>query len=141
MTPIWTLRFVIILGIVAVGLLIVDACLRAREAWRRRRQAQGGVYGVVLDRKGQVLGTYVDPMQTPRRASYVHMPGSVWTSANQDDAAAWAWEGQGATEEEARHAAQRLRLMYLNLLPELRPARRDEELSTPWSDGGGTLID
>ena len=131
MTQLWTLRLVTIAGMVAIALVCVDVAIRLREAWRRRRKAQGGVYGVVINRDGAVIGTYVDPFQAPRRASYVHGPGSVWTGSDASDPTAWAWEGQGATEEEARHAAQRLRQMYLRLLPELRAPRGDEELRVP----------
>jgi len=131
MSTLWSLRLVFALGIVTLVLVCVDAVLRAREAWRKRRSAQGGVYGVVIDRDGHVLGTYVDPMQPPRRASYVHGPGSVWTGSDLADPMGWAWEGQGATEEEARHAAHRLRQLYVSLLPELRVQRGDEEMSIP----------
>ena len=127
----WSLRLVFVAGMVALALVCVDAVLRAREAWRRRQRAQGGVYGVVIDRNGQVIGTYVDPLQIPRRASYVHGPGSVWTGCDPGDLTAWAWEGQGATEEEARHGAQRLRQLYISLLPELRVEHGDEEMSIP----------
>lgn len=131
MTTLWTLWFVGTIAVVALALLCVDMVLRAREAWRRRRHAQGGVYGVVIGRSGEVLGTYVDPFQRPRRASYAHGPGSVWTGSDASDPTGWAWEGQGATEEEARHAAQRLRQLYLSVLPELRVQRGDEEMSVP----------
>ena len=131
MATLWTLRFVFVVGLVAIALVCVDAVIRAREAWRRRRHAQGGVYGVVIGLDGEVLGTYVDPLQSPRRASYAHGPGSVWTGSDPNDPAGWAWEGQGATEEEARHAAHRLRQLYLSILPELRVQRGDEEMSLP----------
>ena len=131
MSTLWSLRLVFAASFVALALVCVDAFIRARDAWRRRRGAQGGVYGVVVDRDGHVIGTYVDPMQLPRRASYVHGPGSVWTGSDPGDPTAWAWEGQGATEEEARHAAQRLRQLYVSLLPELRVQRGDEEMSIP----------
>lgn len=131
MSTLWSLRLVFAAGIVALALVSVDAVIRARDAWRRRQRAQGGVYGVVIDRSGRVIGTYVDPMQVPRRASYVHGPGSVWTGGDSSDSTAWAWEGQGETEEEARHGAQRLRQLYISLLPELRVERGDEEMSIP----------
>ena len=133
MTTLWSLRIVLAMSLVAVGLLCVDAAVRAREAWLRRRRAQGGVYGVVVDRYGRVLGTYVDPTQSPRRASFVHGPGSVWTGSDPTDPMAWAWEGQGETEEEARHAAYRLRQLYVSLLPELRQSVQpgDEEVEIP----------
>lgn len=116
----WIFSFAFALALLPLGLFGVDALLRARDAWRRRKQAQGGVYGVVVDRNGQVLGTYVDPLQRPRRASRVHLPGSVWTGSDPSDPTAWAWEGQGPTEQEALLAANRLRYMYVSLLPELR---------------------
>lgn len=116
----WLFSFAFALALLPLALFGVDALLRARDAWRRRKQAQGGVYGVVVDRNGQVLGTYVDPLQRPRRASRVHLPGSVWTGSDPSDPTAWAWEGQGTTEQEALLAANRLRYMYVSLLPELR---------------------
>ena len=131
MTTFWILRFALAVGTVMIALVFVDVVIRARDAWRRRRHAQGGVYGVVIGADGEVLGTYVDPLQSPRRASYAHGPGSVWTGSDPDDPTGWAWEGQGATEEEARRAAQRLRQLYLSLLPELRVSRGDEEMSLP----------
>ena len=133
MTSLLSLRVVLVVSTVALALLCVDVFLRARDAWRRRRRAQGGVYGVVVDRDGRVLGTYVDPTQPPRRASFVHGPGSVWTGSDPTDSTAWAWEGQGATEEDARRAAYRLRQLYVNLLPELRESLRpgDEEVEIP----------
>lgn len=130
MTPLLILKFVSVVTMITLALIGTDVFLRAREAWRRRQRAQGGVYGVVIDRNG-VIGTYVDPLQPPRRASYVHGPGSVWTGADPEDPTAWAWEGQGETEEEARHAAYRLRHLYLSLMPELRVERGDEEMSLP----------
>lgn len=131
MSTLWSLRLVFAASMLALALVCADAIMRAREAWRRRRAAQGGVYGVVIDRGGFVIGTYVDPTQRPRRASYVHGPGSVWTGSDSADPTAWAWEGQGATEEEARHAAQRLRQLYVSLLPDLRVEHGDEEMSIP----------
>ena len=131
MSTLWTFRFVGAVAIVAFILVCVDVLIRAREAWRRRRLAQGGVYGVVIGIDGEVLGTYVDPLQSPRRASYAHRPGTVWTGSDPSNPTGWAWEGQGATEEEARHAAHRLRQLYLSILPELRVQRGDEEMRVP----------
>ncbi len=133
MTALWSLRVAFVVSSIITTLLAIDAAIRARDAWRRRRLAQGGVYGVVVDVSGRVLGTYVDPTQAPRRASFVHGPGSVWTGSDPTDPTGWAWEGQGATEEEARHAAYRLRQLYVSLLPELRQSLRpgDEEVEIP----------
>ena len=134
MMQLWCLRLVSIVGFVAITLVCIDFAIRLRNAWRRRQKAQGGVYGVVIDLSGKVIGTYVDPLQIPRRASYAHGPGSVWTGSDASDPSAWAWDGQGATEAEARHAALRLRQMYLRLLPELGARLGDGELRVPpWS--------
>jgi hypothetical protein len=108
-----------------------------RATWLRRRGAQGGVYGVVVDLRGNVLGTYVDPTGIPQRSSRVHGPGSAWTSAEADEAAAWAWEGRAETEEEALHLANRLRILHTRLIPELRTQLEpsDEEESSGRSPG------
>lgn len=135
----WAFKVAAVIGVLAFVVVCIDFALRARAAWRRRRHAQGGVYGVVLDRTGSVVGTYVDPMQAPRRATRVHGPGNVWTGSDPGDPTGWAWEGQGATEEEARFAASRLRHFYLSLLPELSEGWQMEDDGVgnsggqPWS--------
>lgn len=98
----------------------VDSLARARARWRRRRGAQGGCYGVVVDARGTVLGTYVDPTRAPHRSSRVHGPGSVWTGSDPSDSTGWAWEGRAETEEEALHLANRLRHFHVRMIPELR---------------------
>jgi hypothetical protein len=129
--------FVLVLGLTvpAILLLVLDALWHARARWRRRRHAQGGAYGVVVDARGSVIGTYVDPFQEPHRVSRVHGPGSVWTGEDPSDPAGWAWEGRAATHEEALHIANRLRYLHTTLLPELRLVMEREdgpEESTGW---------
>lgn len=119
MTP-WSLYLIITLSVAALLVLLVDFGLRMRTSWLRRRGAQGGVYGVVVDIRGRVLGTYVDPTGEPQRSSRVHGPGSPWTEAASEDPASWAWEGRAETEEEALHLANRMRLLHTRLIPELR---------------------
>ncbi|HET8655742.1 MAG TPA: hypothetical protein VFL93_09535 [Longimicrobiaceae bacterium] len=135
--PHWTfaLRLVILSSLGMLLLLVVDFLARAGGAWRRRKEAQGGVYGVVVDRDGRTLATYVDPLHEPHRAIRVHRPGSVWVG---EESEAWAWEGQAATEEEARHLANRVRHLHLSLLPELRAAHGsdDSDRAEPWHGAG-----
>lgn len=133
----WSLYLIVFLSLAALLLLLVDVALRARAAWVRRRGAQGGVYGVVVDMRGRVLGTYVDPTGEPQRSSRVHGPGSPWTDDDPDDPGAWAWEGRAETEEEALHLANRMRLLHTRLIPELRMQLEpsDEEESSGRSPG------
>jgi hypothetical protein len=128
----WSLYFAGFFSAVALCLVGVDLFIRAREDWRERKKVQGGVYGIVVDRRGAVLGTYINPMQPTRRASYAHRPGSAWTDP--DDPTSWAWEGQGGTAEEARHVANRLRHKHMALIPELNPMLDDDESGgLPWA--------
>ena len=69
-------------------------------------------YGGTYELQGDAVVHHVEFSSVP-----------VWTGGDPGDPTAWAWEGQGATEEEARHAAQRLRQLYVSLLPELRVER------------------
>lgn len=133
----WSLYLIVSLTAAALLVLLIDVAMRTRAAWLRRRGAQGGVYGVVVDLRGTVLGTYVDPTGIPQRTSRVHGPGSAWTSADPDDPAAWAWEGRAETEAEALHLANRLRILHTRLIPELRTRLEpsDEEESSGRSPG------
>lgn len=133
----WSLYLIVSLTAAALLVLLIDFAMRMRAAWVRRRGAQGGVYGVVVDMRGNVIGTYVDPTGIPQRSSRVHGPGSAWTSAETDEAAAWAWEGRAETEEEALHLANRLRVLHTRLIPELRTQLEpsDEEESSERSPG------
>ena len=106
----------IVVAVLSAVVLAVDALPRLAAAWKRRRSAKGGAFGVVLDRRGIVLGTYLDPFGHPWRAPRVHEAGSPWVEAG-IEGQGWAWEGFGATEEEAFAAANRLRRRHLQLLP------------------------
>jgi len=101
-------------GVLCGLVLALDALPRAVAAIRRRRAARGGAFGVVVNRSGQVIGTYLDPFGHPWRTPRVHDAGSPWlTAAGIGDR---AWEGFGATEEEAFLSANRLRRRHLQFL-------------------------
>ncbi|HET7233456.1 MAG TPA: hypothetical protein VFJ16_25825 [Longimicrobium sp.] len=105
------------IGVLCGVVLALDALPRAVEAIRRRRAARGGAFGVVVNRAGQVVGTYLDPFGHPWRTPRVHGAGSPWLSGHVGhDGRDRAWEGFGATEEEAFHSANRLRRRHLQLL-------------------------
>lgn len=104
------------IGILCGVVLLVDAFPIALASLRRRRRSRGGAFGVVVDRGGRVLGTYLDPFGHPWRAPRVLEPDSPWT-ASAAGGQGWAWEGFGATEEEAHLAANRMRRRHLLMLP------------------------
>lgn len=106
--------------------VLFDFVPRASAALRRRRASQGGAWGVVLDGGGGVLGAYLDPFGHPWRTPRIHGAGSPWVTAVPGEKA-WAWEGFGASEEEAKLAANRLRRRHLQLLGLLDDDERDEE--------------
>ncbi len=103
------------LALLSSVVVLFDYVPRALAAIRRRRASQGGAWGVVLDPAGAVLGTYLDPFGHPWRSPRIHGDGSPWVTAAAPEKP-WAWEGFGATEEEARLAANRLRRRHLQLL-------------------------
>lgn len=109
---------------------VVHAAARARE---RRRHREVGVYGVVVDAAGRVLGTYVDPFALRVRQARVHDDTSPWGHADPLGRGGWAWEGFGHSEAEARFAADRLRQRHLRLFPWLAgEADDDHEEPEPW---------
>ena len=103
------------MGVLCGLVLALDALPRAVAAIHRRRAARGGAFGVVVDRSGQIVGTYLDPFGHPWRTPRVHDAGSPWTTTGPDGRDR-AWEGFGATEEEAYLSANRLRRRHLQLL-------------------------
>lgn len=103
------------MGILCGLVLAADAFPREVAAVRRRRAARGGAFGVVVDRAGLVVGTYLDPFGHPWRTPRVHDAGSPWVDVRTDGRER-AWEGFGATEEEAYQSANRLRRRQLQLL-------------------------
>lgn len=120
-----TLLLVAALALLSAAVVLCDALGLARAAVRRRRRA--GMYGVVVDPAGAVLGTYLDPFAPPLRGARVHDTTSPWASRGADGRMQWAWEGFGATPDEAARNAQRLRLRHLRLFPWLRDADGGED--------------
>jgi hypothetical protein len=122
-----SLDFAYALAMLCVLVVLFDALPRVGAYLRRMRRARGGVFGVVVDRRGEVLGTYVDPFGHPWRAPRVHDRESPWVRAPGPDGQGWAWEGFGRTEEEAYMAANRLRRRHLRLLPWLTGDGDDDQ--------------
>ena len=130
------LDFAVAIGLLCGLVLAVDAAPRALASLQRRRAARGGAFGVVVDRSGRVLGTYLDPFGHPWRTPREHGPDSPWAAEAPDGQ---AWEGFGATREEALHAANRLRRRQLHLLSWLEDDEHGEddwvrlgEQAPPW---------
>jgi hypothetical protein len=121
------LLLVTVLAILSLAVIAFDAFTLARARLRRRRRERSGTYGVVVDSRGRVLGTYLDPFAHGREGARVHRGDSPWITPGLDEESGWAWEGFGATEEEARLAAERLRRRYVQLLPWLADELEDEE--------------
>lgn len=119
-------RIVSGIAVLATLLIIIDVIPRLRAAHQRRRREKEGAFGVVIDEDGEVLGVYRDPFAPPTRAARLLSRESPWTRPGPHGRPGWAWEGMGATEEEARNAAQRQRRLYLLLRPELDRVDRGE---------------
>lgn len=117
--------FVASLTLLSLVVILVDALPIVRARLRRRRQIRAGSYGVVLDARGRILGTYQDPFLHYDHGGRVHQEDSPWTTSGPDEWTGWAWEGFGPTVEEAHAEADRLRRRYLKLLPWLE--EQDEE--------------
>src|SRR4051812_7321125 len=113
------------IGLLCGLVLAVDAAPRWLAALRRRRAARGGAFGVVVDRRGRVLGTYLDPFGHPWRTPREHGPESPWLA--EPTAQRMAWEGFGPTREDALRAANRFRRRQLQLLSWLEDDERGEE--------------
>ncbi|HEX5726849.1 MAG TPA: hypothetical protein VFX98_15340 [Longimicrobiaceae bacterium] len=105
------------LAVLSAAVVLCDAIGIFRTALQRRRRNRAGVYGVVVDSRGTVLGTYLDPFAAPTRGARVHDESSPWATPTPEGRKRWAWEGFGATEDEALHAANRLRRRHLQLFP------------------------
>jgi hypothetical protein len=119
--------FVLVLAMLCLGGMLVEGGLSFYRRMRRRRVSRGGAVGVVVDRHGHVLGTYLDPFSHPWRAARMHEADSVWSPAASWGEAVNTWEGFGETEEEAAASANRLRRRHLQLFGLLQPAD-DEEM-------------
>lgn len=123
-----SLEFVMLLALLCLAGLLVEGGASIYRRLRRRRHSRGGAVGVVVDREGRVLGTYLDPFAHPRRAARMHGPESPWSPAVQWGESANTWEGFGETEEEALASANRLRRRHLQLFGLLEP---DEDEGLP----------
>jgi hypothetical protein len=121
------LDFVMVLALLCLAGLLVEGGISLYRRLRRRRYSRGGAVGVVVDREGHVLGTYLDPFSHPWRAARMHEADSVWSPAARWGESANTWEGFGETEEEAAASANRLRRRHLQLFGLLEPGE-DEEL-------------
>lgn len=114
------------LAALSAGLIFADALVMALRSFARRRRRRNGSYGVVVDSRGNVLGTYLDPFAQHRQGARVHTGDSVWTTPGPDPWSGWAWEGFGETVEDAHAEANRLRRRYLQLLPWLGDGAEEE---------------
>lgn len=123
----FVLDFVLVLAMLCLLGLLVEGGISLYRRLRRRRYSRGGAVGVVVDREGRVLGTYLDPFSHPWRAARMHEADSVWSPATRWGESANTWEGFGETEEEAAASANRLRRRHLQLFGLLEPGE-DEEL-------------
>jgi hypothetical protein len=121
------LDFVMVLALLCLAGLLVEGGISLYRRLRRRRYSRGGAVGVVVDREGRVLGTYLDPFSHPWRAARMHEADSVWSPAARWGESANTWEGFGETEEEAATNANRLRRRHLQLFGLLEPGE-DKEL-------------
>jgi hypothetical protein len=106
---------VTVMSVLCGLVLAADALPRAVAAIRRRRAARGGAFGVVVNRAGQTVGTYLDPFGHPWRTPRVHEADSPWVASGPLGRER-AWEGFGATAQEAFESANRLRRRHLQLM-------------------------
>ena len=121
-----SLEFVMLLALLCLVGLLVEGGASFYRRMRRRRHSRGGAVGVVVDRDGRVLGTYLDPFSHPWRAARMHTGDSVWSPPARWGESAQTWEGFGETEEEALAAANRLRRRHLQLFGLLEHGEEDE---------------
>ena len=128
------LDFALLLAMVCLTGLVVEGGLSIYRRLRRRRVSRGGAVGVVVDRFGRVLGTYLDPFSHPWRAARMHDAGSVWSPSVAWGQSAQTWEGFGETEDEAFASANRLRRRHLQLFGLLQPWEDEgmaDDVATP----------
>lgn len=132
MMKIILLDVVLALAILTVAALTVEGAVSILRRARRRRRSGGGARGVVIDRAGRVLGSYLDPFAHPWRAARLHGPESPWAPPARWGETPAAWEGFGETEEDAFTAANRLRRRHLQLFGLLEPDE-GENTSEGWT--------
>ena len=125
--------FVFVLALLCLTGLVVEGAVSLYRRLMKRRHSRGGAVGVVIDRRGKVLGTYLDPFTHPRRAARLHGPDSPWSPPAVWGETAFAWEGFGETEEEALAAANRMRRRHLQLFGLLEPGEEDENHPEDWT--------
>jgi hypothetical protein len=119
--------FVLVLALLCLAGLVVEGSTSLYRRLKRRRHSRGGAVGAVIDSRGQVLGTYLDPFAHPRRVARIHGPESPWSPAARWGESPFAWEGFGETEEEALASANRLRRRHLQLFGLLEPSDEEDE--------------
>jgi hypothetical protein len=119
------LDLVLVLAVLMMAGLVVDGAFHLYRHLRRRRHSRGGAVGVVIDREGRLLGTYLDPFAHPWRSARMHGPESPWSKPGPWGEPATAWEGFGETEEEAFMHANRLRRRQVQLFGLLEPDEDD----------------
>jgi hypothetical protein len=122
-----TLDLVLLIALLCIAGIVLDGGLRLLRHRRRRRHTRGAAVAVVVDRDGNVLGSYIDPFGHPWRAARVHGPESPWRPPEAWRPHSYAWEGFGTTEEEAYASANRLRRRHLQLFGLLEPDSGDGE--------------
>jgi hypothetical protein len=118
--------FVLSLALLCLAGLVAEGAVSMYRRLKRRRHSRGGAVGVVIDRQGRLLGTYLDPFTHPRRVARIHDPDSPWSPPTPFGETSFAWEGFGETEEEALAAANRLRRRHLQLFGLLEHGEEDE---------------
>ena len=130
-----SLEFVMVVALISLTGLVLEGALSIYWRLRRRRHSRGGAVGVVVDRHGTILGTYLDPFAHPWRAARMHGPESPWSPPAEWGESANTWEGFGETEEEAFTSANRLRRRHLQLFGLLEPGEdensSDHGIATP----------
>ena len=119
--------FMLVPALLCLAGLLLEGGISFYRRMRRRRYSRGGAVGVVVDREGRVLGTYLDPFIHPWLTARMHESDSVWSPEARWGESANTWEGFGETEEEAAASANRLRRRHLQLFGLLEPGE-DEEL-------------
>lgn len=132
--PFFPFGLVVAAVLSGLSLLVVlsDAAITAYGRYQARRRRDGGIYGVVVNVEGRVVGTYLDPFATRVGGARLHDSTSAWAKPG-PLGEGWAWEGFGETPEEARLSAERLRHRHLRLFPWMAAGAGDDDAEPePW---------